>query len=72
MSATYLDLLNSDGSVNAGVFAAILESRIVAETNLALCSAAGLSIPRGTPLGQVRAERAKLACPIRFVLCVLQ
>ena len=62
--ATYLDLLHPDGSRNEAAFAAILASRIAAETNLALCVAAGLSIPRGTPLDGVRAARAALAATV--------
>jgi hypothetical protein len=61
---TYLDLLNPDGSRNEAAFEAILRSRIAAETNLALCTAAGLLVPRGTPLGKVRAVRAALAASV--------
>jgi hypothetical protein len=63
-SATYLDLLHPDGSRNEAAFATILASRVAAETNLALCVAAGLSISRGIPLGHVRAARAALAATV--------
>jgi hypothetical protein len=58
---TYLDLLNGDGTRNEAAFAAILASRIEAEINLALCGAARVFVPKGTPLGAVQAWRREAA-----------
>jgi len=58
---TYLDLLRPDGTVNRAAFAAILKSRIAAETDLRLCLAAGKFAPASIPLGEIRAWRAAQA-----------
>jgi hypothetical protein len=64
MTVSYLDLLQSDGSVNRDVFAAILASRVTAEINLRLCQAAGIRQPRGLSLDGARIWRAGVAATI--------
>ena len=63
MSATlsYLDLLDAGGARNEAAFAAILARRIGAETDRALCIAAGLSAPHDIAPGEIQAWRRDTA-----------
>lgn len=63
---TRLSILNPDGSVNRKAFDAVLASRIEAEINLQLCSAARLFVPSTIPYGDVEHWRAE--CVRQFQL----
>lgn len=63
-TATYLELLNADNSVNPDVFAAILASRVSAEINLRLCQAAGIRSPRALSLTEARLWRSAVAATL--------
>lgn len=55
--ATYFDLLNSDGSVNAAAYDEILEGRVAHETNLRRCNEARIFF---------REEHGSLGCAAVF------
>lgn len=78
---TYHDLLNADGSVNRAVYSAILAAKVDDAVNLALCTAARLRVPKGTPYSEVEKVRAALAATVdpslvsqseRDAICIYQ